>query len=321
MLRNIRNVIENKRDLRNLVWKFMIYAKDLLRFLIVSLSSLLWKIKAKQPKIIIAGLGRSGTTALYFKIKKLLNKNSVFLFEPKITDLPRDLINSNRGVLIKTLLSLNIKLDYNYFKGFNKKIFIARDPRDIIVSTLLYKGGYHFLWRKTLENITSCLSLIKQKEKDPNSVSTLRLFKYILNYNAPFLFAERVKSLFAAAVDFSKIHKDYFIIKYEDFIYNKLRKLEGYLDISLMNNSNVDNSLKRVKRTKSAGDWRNWFLEEDIAFFKSLVLDYMSAFNYDFEDWKLNKEPIILPKHASEYIKTLMESGKHDNASKGEYFF
>jgi hypothetical protein len=63
-------------------------------------------------------------------------------------------------------------------------------------------------------------------------------------------------------------------------------------------------------RTKSYGDWRNWFLEEDIRIFQPIYEPYMALMGYDSTDWALNPKPVIDPALASEYMQRLHFEGR-----------
>lgn len=97
-----------------------------------------------------------------------------------------------------------------------------------------------------------------------------------------------------------------FIFRYEDFVNDDVSELEKYLGFKLWGKSKVDNKLNRVVRTKNSGSWRNWFTQEDITYFKPLLSEYMTYFNYDNTDWKLNKNPVISPEHCSKYFRRVI---------------
>jgi hypothetical protein len=48
-----------------------------------------------------------------------------------------------------------------------------------------------------------------------------------------------------------------------------------------------------VIRTKSTGDWRHYFTEEDVKLLKRAYTPYMELIGYDFSDWDLNPNPVI----------------------------
>ncbi len=85
---------------------------------------------------------------------------------------------------------------------------------------------------------------------------------------------------------------------------NKIGKLEEYLGIKLHGEAVVDNWVSRVVRTKSSGDWKNWFLEEDIEYFRPIFREFMERYEYP-DDWGVNAKPGIRREHCSEYVKRI----------------
>ena len=88
-------------------------------------------------KIVIAGLPKSGTTALFYKIKNSLPRNAKGLFEPfKYIPNPED---EKFDLVAKILFWPNrLEADYDSWGCFDKKIMIIRDPRDRYISEFLY---------------------------------------------------------------------------------------------------------------------------------------------------------------------------------------
>jgi hypothetical protein len=68
-----------------------------------------------------------------------------------------------------------------------------------------------------------------------------------------------------------------------------------------------------VSRRKAYGDWRHWYTEEDVAFYKPVYLPYMELIGYDRDDWTLSSEPVIESEYASMYIKGLVRKNRMNN--------
>ena len=105
--------------------------------------------------------------------------------------------------------------------------------------------------------------------------------------------------------DFFHQNPGYFLLKYEDFVSERLEKLEQYLGFPLERKTKVDPQYHRVARTKRAGDWSNWFLAEDVEFFRPIFQGFMEEFGYE-DDWSLNPERAISAEHASGYVRNLI---------------
>ena len=113
--------------------------------------------------------------------------------------------------------------------------------------------------------------------------------------------------------DFVKrLQNDWFIFKYEDMIDGNFTNLNSYLGFSIKNDAEVPKSTGKAKvaRKKGYGDWRNWFVEEDVAIFKPAYLPYMEAIGYDCNDWAISSQPTIEPQFSSLYMKGLVRGNK-----------
>jgi hypothetical protein len=282
-------------------------------------------------KIVIAGLGKSGTTGLFFKIKNSLSSGARCLFEPDRYALLAE--DRELTVLAKILLYRPDRVDYGSFEGFDKKILIVRDPRDRLISQLLYEIWNSFYGDK--KKVSRFLNLLEKKESDPFAVSVLDILGLIKKnkkhnfWRNPKLSKVREKSKelrfwisdlygrrFNLSMDFHDSRPDYFLIKYEDFLAGRIRELEGYLGFRLFAAPRVDEEYSRVARTQKSGNWKNWFLKRDIKFFRPRFLNFMEKYGYS-DDWELNKKPKILPVHSSGYVKRLSEERRKADLPSG----
>jgi hypothetical protein len=160
-----------------------------------------------MPKILIAGLPKSGTTALFYKIKHSLASDVVCLFEPD-KFAPERPISVHRTVLAKVVITP--WLDIDSFCGFEKKILIVRDPRDTLVSMLLYvirDTGIPFDARKS----RAFVQVLRRKERDSSSVTVLEIAQLLQELSSQFSFVEFWLQLHQLGTDFGARHKDYFI--------------------------------------------------------------------------------------------------------------
>ncbi len=100
---------------------------------------------AGAAKILILSLGKSGTTILYQILKESLPDDAVSLFEPPACQPEDPSALRDKTVLSKVLLLQPNGRDHYRPQAcafFNRRIFLQRDPRDLLVSLLLY-NAYH----------------------------------------------------------------------------------------------------------------------------------------------------------------------------------
>lgn len=263
-----------------------------------------WLFKARQPKTVIAGLPRSGSTMLYYNIKQSspFASQCRYLFEPPRFNYDLNNYSFKQAVLAKILIGF---VDYSSFRVFDKKIMLIRDPRDIIISRILYEGGFHTVWNKTADEIERTLELLKKKSACPDSVSVTAIWKSFWGSD-PLMLNNWARKHFELFLRFYRENKNYFLVKYEDLIRGRLDGLENYLGFKLQKNVRVEKGFSRVERTKNTGDWMNWFTDQDISFLKPLCLDHMKVFGYDYNDWTVAAKPTIAPEHSFEYVKRLV---------------
>ena len=94
---------------------------------------------------------------------------------------------------------------------------------------------------------------------------------------------------------------DHLTLKYEDMVAGRIAPLEAYMGLSLDRQVEVGLEHDHVTRTKGHGDWRNWFLEEDVEYFKPIVNSYLERFGYS-ADWRISENPVICEAHCSGYV-------------------
>lgn len=192
---------------------------------------------------------------------------------------------------------------------YDRKIWMARDPRDVAVSRMLYRWHRGTLGFK--KQYEAHLAMVLKKEKDPKSVPFYEICRYVGHKGWPVSVQdvfqeERIRyermSNFVKSLD-----SGWFIFKYEDMVSNRFDMLDEYLGFTVKSRAEVPKGTgkEKVVRKKAAGDWRHWFLEEDVILFKPAYLPYMETIGYDIDDWRLSVNPHIEPQFSSEYLQGL----------------
>lgn len=110
--------------------------------------------------------------------------------------------------------------------------------------------------------------------------------------------------------DFVKnLGQDWFLFKYEDMIAKNYDAINAYLGFDVREDAEVPTKTGKAKvvRKKSTGDWRHWFTEEDVNFFKPAYIPYMEIMGYNCNDWAINPDPVIEPEYSSKYMQQLVK--------------
>lgn len=194
--------------------------------------------------------------------------------------------------------------------NYDRKIWMARDPRDIAVSEMLYR--WHKGPRRNRKQYRAHLKLVQKKELNPGSIPFHVLCRYIGYGDWPMTteeVLERERVQCQRMHDFVKsIGNNWFIFRYEDMIDKNFDALNEYLGFKIKDEAEIPMITKKSKvaRKKAYGDWRIWYTEEDVELYKPVYLPYMELIGYDCDDWTLNPEAVIKPEFSSMYIKKLV---------------
>jgi len=268
-------------------------------------------------KILIAGLAKTGTTGLHYLIANSIGKGPKLLFEP--TECPEEYRTGSRDVIAKVLIGSNLKVAS--FAHFDKKITIVRDPRDRIISSLLY-SQFHAEYLKDDASVKIVRDYLERKEADPSGVSIKEFFAVVASVSKNPRIEKTYLNWSTQPLswfdEYASAMPGTFFYKYEDFVSGNYAPLEAYLEMPLSGEAEVPEQLSRVERTKGYGDWRNWFTEKDVALYRPLIDPWLAKYDYDPEDWALNADPVIKKEHCSEYFMRLVgEARKHAAKSGG----
>jgi hypothetical protein len=262
-------------------------------------------------KIFILGTGKSGTTALVYKVAGGLPNCNAFSGGK-----PGKYIGDYENAVYKHTYeeskgkSFELYLDHLKNEHYDRKVWMARDPRDVAVSRMLYR------WQRgntgQNEQYLTHLNLVLKKEKDPRSVSFSEVYRHARFNDWPLTMEEVFKEeqvRYQRMHDFVKqLGDDWFFFTYEDMVAKNFDALNDYLGFGVEADANVPQSTGKAKviRKKSTGDWRHWFTEEDNKLLKSAYTPYMELIGYDCADWTLASDPLIEPEYSSEYMQRLV---------------
>ena len=268
-------------------------------------------------KILILGTGKSGTTALVYKVAGGLPNCQAFSGgQPG-----KHLSNYENAVYKHTYeerkgKSFDLYKEHLQKEHYDRKVWIARDPRDAAVSRMLYRWHKLYWWHKGYtekkKQYLAHLNLVLKKEQDPRSVPFHVLCCYAGYDGWPINTEEVVdeeRTRYQNMTEFVKaLGEDWYIFTYENMVGKNFDGLNEYLGFKLDDDAEVPKSTGKAKvvRKKAVGDWRHWFTEEDVKLFKPAYLAYMELVGYDCEDWVLSPNPVIESRYSSEYMKGLV---------------
>jgi hypothetical protein len=261
-------------------------------------------------KVLILGLGKSGTTAMVYKVAGGLPNCQAFSGGQ-----PGKHIGDYENAVYKHTYEERKGKSFDLYKehlqkeSYDRKIWMARDPRDAAISRMLYR--WHKGHKGKKKQYEAHLELVLKKEKDPASISFAELCRYIGHNDWP----RSIENVVAEEqVRYDRMHAfvkglgdNWFLFKYEDMISGNFELLDEYLGFAVKADGEVPVSTGKAKvvRKKASGDWRQWFTEQDVELFKPAYRAYMELIGYDPNDWALNENPVIEPEYSSVYIQNL----------------
>jgi hypothetical protein len=268
--------------------------------------------------VLIAGIGKTGTTALYAAVKRGARAAGVdpaCLFEPSSGIALGALLchRPEQPVLTKIMVHRLSESGVDY-DDFPHRLMLVRDPRDVIISRLLFRpltrGAVAEVPPETLEQFVAAL---EAKERDPASWSVRALDELAdelgigAGNEAGLVRSLNLKRELIARHDFT-------VVRYEDLVDGELGHLEAQLGVPLGDTSEGTSGwLSHISRSKSYGAWRQWFLPDDVEHYDRLFADYLDAFSYP-RGAVLPDEVHIEPATASEYVRSRAETRRREVA-------
>jgi len=254
-------------------------------------------------RVFVLGWPKSGTTALFYRISRSLTDPLEF-FEPKGAFTQS--IPAGREAVAKALFPSPVGPDEvaSYLKHFPLRIRLVRDPRDFMISKFLY----HFSskeWKANQALQDHALELLRRKESDPRSVPIHTLFEDP-RYAAAAAGLDRLGyRLETTRKLMDRFPGAFHSMRYEDLVAENLDKVEKYLGFALDRSDAVPSHKLRVVRSKRAGNWRQWFTEEDVAHYRAKMDPILESLGYEPE-WELDPAPRITQVEASGYVLRLV---------------
>jgi hypothetical protein len=266
-------------------------------------------------KILILGLGKSGTTAMVYKVAGGLPNCQAFSGGK-----PGKYLGDYENAVYKHTYeerkgkSFELYREHLRKEHYDRKIWMARDPRDAAVSRMLYRWHRGYFGRR--KQYEAHLNLVLKKEQNPRSVPFYEICRYTGYNSCPrdkdAVFEEEKVRYQRMRTFVESLGNDWFLYRYEDMVDRKFDTLNAYLGFETQSDAEVPSGTgkEKVVRKKAYGDWRHWFTEADVEFFKPAYTPYMQAVGYDCDDWKISTEPLIEPEFSSEYMQNLPRKAK-----------
>lgn len=256
------------------------------------------------PNVCTVGSSKTGTSGLHYSVLAAMPDEPLGLYEQHNPKMLHSLERyaSDRALVAKFLFT-NRRFTPDLVEPFHKRLLIVRDPRDTLVSVMLFYAGVLAAGKRrcTLEEIEEVADLVERKEQDPGSIDFLTLYHQAHRVLGNTVGANRVTMRrFDRPVWFAD-NAEAKTVYYERFVADDLDDVSDYVGLELVNTRPPAKVDSLVVRSATSAEWRRWFTASDVAELRPKLAPYMARFGYE-DDWELSDEPID-PEFGSAYVR------------------
>ncbi len=273
-------------------------------------------------RTVLFGMPRSGTTYGFSLLSEALKARGEVqeVFEPN--SLTQGTFSRMDGLVWPDSESSLVKILYSSpemhgwsghaaadaFAHYDKKIFLVRDPRDRWISGFFYRWFY--VHDPNPAEFALAHTKVRDKEGNPDSLPFYRLHSDDPRELAEHAAQQKAKlDELSALLD--RLRKEgWFIWHYEDLVDRRWIAVEDYLGIPLLGELDLRKNFRHVARSQVHSDWRRWFNDADVEFYRPVFQDYLAAQGYDPKDWKLEYPSTLPASQGSDYMLGLF---RHPN--------
>lgn len=267
----------------------------------INISPIIIDRRKFNNRVLLVGFNKSGTSILSQRIAAGMSTSKLF-FEPQgklglskyESHVP---FTSQNNIVTKCLFYPEFATNITQISNlYDKKVWIIRDPRDVLLSIFFYK------WKSKSANLklvfNEILKMVQKKESKPSEISFLAIAENVIDLN-------HILSVYKRMDRYLKtIDTSWFIVKYEEHINQNNKILNSYLGFPVEESAEMEDKTA-IKRSSSFGAWRDWFTKEDVTHLMPLLNPILSQFHYNESDWGLNNPDFLDPGQGSEYMKLI----------------
>ncbi len=250
-------------------------------------------------RVLIVGEGKSGTTALMRSVATSLG-NPVELFEPRT--MTEDDLEPESLVVKKLVLNWQSR-ENALVERFDKRLLITRDPRDRLISHLLY-DAYNRAPELSLQRRERWLKALQKKVDNPTKHSLTWLMGAWFRVSGVDLLSHYVRASDRGIAFERRNGKLFHTVSYEDYVTGSFGAINDYLGFAIEQGV-VEGAESRVVRSKASGAWREWFTDADVNVFRPMTHRWLTEINGDPNDWELSSSPVLDPTTTVEYVRDL----------------
>ncbi len=260
-----------------------------------------------MKRVLVVGMNKTGTTIVASVIHNSIPYARLFV-EPQSIGLFEKLGKVDAPWVVKILyehwlhrpfLLKGIVRGETHFRP-NKAVAIIRDPRDQLISALMYRAYNCVLEGADESQVNAWVEIVRDKEANPEKYSVVSLIGRLANI---FNVGDTADSFFETFITYSswidQNRDDFHVLRYEDFVARNTSALSAYLGVELSTEGEVAHRYRRVARTRRSGAWRTLMLPQDVAYLRER---YGAALQQQgYSDWEIRPAKPD-PAEGSDYI-------------------
>ncbi len=274
---------------------------------------------APRPHVLVLGRGKTGTTFIAKSIEAACPVPPVrFVMEPRsrrVIDAASD-ASATATVVMKTLFGhwrkkagrLEALVEGRFGPAFHARIAIVRDPRDELISRLMFRP-HGFLWRDKAgpREVEAWARVLEAREADPTMtfLEVCRRFREVFGIDT----LKTLRQLGRRGVDYADFlaaHQSRLVVlRYEDAVADDFSSVEPALGWPVATTSALG-GFGQTRRSRAANNWMKWFQPSDLDLVRDELGGVCRRLGYD--DWTIpgDLDRRIDPEHHSAYARSLV---------------
>lgn len=253
-------------------------------------------------RIVIVTQRKTGGSALMhatadaYKIRSLGSENQSLKKTPEKSCVIKWV--SERYLGSKTIADFNANLG-----KFDARIFLVRDPRDILISHMFYMTYVDKRVHRSFENAKAIISFLIEKQQSPEQIPFSEMVRVWNQYGSIDNFKGVRMNNKVLLKLWRRFNDQFFLYSYEDMVQGNFSAISQYLGAEVTE-PRVRGKFVRVVRSKKINNWQHWFHEADNDIYSQAFRRYMKVFGY--EKGEVAKQQVIDVNHAAGYLVELI---------------
>jgi len=218
---------------------------------------------------------------------------------------------SANGLVVQAIVYPQHSADFlgslvDFCRAFDHVIWVHRDPRDRLVSHLLFKWARapkNKIRKGRIDEWRSSFQLFKERlERKQNAPASVPMLELMAQSELATSYA---KALASEKKTYENIEQ--LLITLRQLNHFSELKIEAQFAKSvtpLMNTVGLEVVTEAVLEPFAGNDWRNWFTQQDIVTFNPIYRNYIGDIGYE-SAYNLFDEPKLSEAQSTEYVERL----------------